>query len=220
MFLSVARSQVLVVGQGADAKQSVAELRAALGGEEKLAAPSRRSPSRVRSARSSTGRHVVPSDFELAFELPDKYMKTEVFANLGGMQLKRRVGLQRRRGDSRKWTRLRRWAAAACTSCGCRRAARCRAARRRRSSWRSSARRLLTSSRREFARLTVGMIGSTFSPIPGRVRLRRPGRSAGRQGRHSRRARAPDGFTAKLFVDGKTHLPLMLTWMDKEPLRS
>ena len=28
----------------------------------------------------------------------------------------------------------------------------------------------------------------------------------------------PDGFTAKLFVDGKTHLPLMLTWMDKEPL--
>ena len=28
-----------------------------------------------------------------------------------------------------------------------------------------------------------------------------------------------DGFTAKLFVDAKTHLPLMLSWMDKEPLR-
>jgi hypothetical protein len=30
--------------------------------------------------------------------------------------------------------------------------------------------------------------------------------------------KGPDGFTARLFVDGKTHLPLMLTWMDKEPL--
>ena len=29
----------------------------------------------------------------------------------------------------------------------------------------------------------------------------------------------PDGFVAKFFVDAKTHLPLMLTWMDKEPLR-
>ena len=26
-------------------------------------------------------------------------------------------------------------------------------------------------------------------------------------------------FTAKLFVDEQTHLPLMLSWMDKEPLQ-
>ena len=31
--------------------------------------------------------------------------------------------------------------------------------------------------------------------------------------------KGPDGFTAKFFIDGKTHLPLMLTWMDKEPMR-
>ena len=28
----------------------------------------------------------------------------------------------------------------------------------------------------------------------------------------------PDGFDAKLFVDTVSHLPLMLTWMDREPL--
>jgi hypothetical protein len=26
------------------------------------------------------------------------------------------------------------------------------------------------------------------------------------------------GFSAKLFIDAQTHLPLMLSWMDKEPL--
>ena len=31
--------------------------------------------------------------------------------------------------------------------------------------------------------------------------------------------KAADGFVAKLYVDGKTHLPMMLVWMDKEPLR-
>jgi hypothetical protein len=30
---------------------------------------------------------------------------------------------------------------------------------------------------------------------------------------------ATDGFSAKLYVDGKSHLPLMLAWMDKEPMR-
>jgi len=31
--------------------------------------------------------------------------------------------------------------------------------------------------------------------------------------------RGAEGFVAKLFVDGSTRLPLMLSWMDKEPLR-
>jgi hypothetical protein len=26
------------------------------------------------------------------------------------------------------------------------------------------------------------------------------------------------GFSAKLFIDAQTHLPLMLSWMDKEPI--
>ena len=47
---------------------------------------------------------------------------------------------------------------------------------------------------------------------------------------HGGTAESPDGtadvvdvkgedFAARLFIDSKTHLPLMLSWMDKEPLR-
>ena len=30
--------------------------------------------------------------------------------------------------------------------------------------------------------------------------------------------KGPDNFAARFFVDATTHLPLMLSWMDKEPL--
>ena len=91
VFLTLLAAQVLVVGQGADAKKIVADLRAALGGEEKLAALKtiavEGQVSKVVNENTSAG-----SDFELAIELPGKYMKREVFANIGGNQLKRRVG--------------------------------------------------------------------------------------------------------------------------------
>ena len=91
VFLALLAAEVLVVGQGADAKKIVADIRAALGGEEKLAAVKTIAVegqiSKVVNENTSAG-----SDFELAIELPGKYMKREVFANIGGNQLKRRVG--------------------------------------------------------------------------------------------------------------------------------
>ncbi len=91
VFLTLLAAQVLVVGQGADAKKIVADIRAALGGEDKLAALKTISiegqVSKVVNENTSAG-----SDFELAIELPGKYMKREVFINTGSMQLKRRVG--------------------------------------------------------------------------------------------------------------------------------
>jgi hypothetical protein len=76
---------------------------------------------------------------------------------------------------------------------------------------------LLASSRREFARLMVGMTGGTSPAFP--VEFVYAGQAEARDGKADiLDVKGPDGFTARLFVDGKTHLPLMLTWMDKEPL--
>jgi hypothetical protein len=75
----------------------------------------------------------------------------------------------------------------------------------------------LLANRQEFARLTLGMFAASFKGYPLTFS------SAGQ-------AEAPDGkadvidvkgegdFAAKLFIDAKTHLPLMLSWMAKEPL--
>jgi hypothetical protein len=72
-------------------------------------------------------------------------------------------------------------------------------------------------SRREFARLMVGMTGGTSPEFP--VEFVYAGQAEARDGKADiLDVKGPDGFTARLFVDGKTHLPLMLTWMDKEPL--
>jgi hypothetical protein len=78
-------------------------------------------------------------------------------------------------------------------------------------------RRELSEARKSFAQLTLGMFAGSFAGYPLTFV------SAGQ-------AESPDGkadvievsdgaeYKARLFVDASTHLPLMLTWMDREPL--
>jgi len=213
VFLTLLAAQVLVVGQGADAKKIVADIRAALGGEEKLAALKtiavEGQVSRVVNENTSAG-----SDFELAIELPGKYMKREVFANLGGMQLKRRVGFSGKDVIEEMDTppsmggNVHIMRAPGAGMVGGTPTPEQLAAQKAL---------LLASSRREFARLMVGFTGGTSPEFP--VEFVYGGQAEARDGKADiLDVKGPDGFTARLFVDGKTHLPLMLTWMDKEPL--
>jgi len=213
VFLALLAAQVLVVGQGADAKKIVADIRAALGGEEKLAALKtiavEGQVSKVVNESTSAG-----SDFELAIELPGKYMKREVFANLGGMQLKRRVGFSGKDVIEEMDTppsmggNVHIMRAPGAGMVGGTPTPEQLAAQKAQ---------LLASSRREFARLMVGMTGGTSAEFP--IEFVYDGQAEARDGKADiLDVKGPDGFTARLFVDGKTHLPLMLTWMDKEPL--
>ena len=213
VFLALLAAQVLVVGQGADAKKIVADIRAALGGEEKLAALKtiavEGQVSKVVNESTSAG-----SDFELAIELPGKYMKREVFANLGGMQLKRRVGFSGKDVIEEMDTppsmggNVHIMRAPGAGMVGGTPTPEQLAAQKAQ---------LLASSRREFARLMVGMTGGTSAEFP--IEFVYAGQAEARDGKADiLDVKGPDGFTARLFVDGKTHLPLMLTWMDKEPL--
>jgi len=213
VFLTLLAAQVLVVGQGADAKKIVADIRAALGGEEKLAALKTivvdGQVIKVLNESTSAG-----SDFQLAIELPGKYMKQEVFANLGGMQLKRRVGFNGKdviedmdappsMGGNVHIMRAPGAGMVGGTPTP-------EALEKQRAM-------LMTSSRREFARLMVGMTGGTSPEFP--VEFVYAGQAEARDGKADiLDLKGPDSFAARLFVDGKTHLPLMLTWMDKEPI--
>lgn len=213
VFLTLLAAQVLVVGQGADAKKIVADIRAALGGEEKLATLKtiavEGQVSKVVNENTSAG-----SDFELAIELPGKYMKREVFASIGATQLKRRVGFNGKdviedmdtppaMGGNVHIMRAPGQGMVGGTPSP--------------EALEKQRTQLLTSSRREFARLMVGMTGGTSAEFP--VEFVYAGQAEARDGKADiLDVKGPDGFTARLFVDGKTHLPLMLTWMDKEPL--
>lgn len=216
VFLSILAAEVLVVGQGAEVKRVLADLRAALGGEDKLAA--------VKSVvvegqvtRSMANETSSASDFDLAFELPDKFVKYDVFANIGGMALKRRAGFNgsdvieemdtppSMGGGGMHVMRMSPGGAMPGGQATPEQIAAQRA-------------QLLVASRREFARLALGMLGTTSSAFP--VEFKYVGQAESQDGQADvLEVRGPDGFTAKLFVDGKTHLPLMLSWMDKEPLR-
>jgi hypothetical protein len=214
LFLSLLAAEVLVVGQGADARRVLTELRAALGGEEKLSAV-KTVAIEGQVTRPSPNGTSMASDFELAFELPDKYMKSDVFANLGGTQLKRRTGFNGAEvfeemdappgmmGGNMHVMRMGPGAMPGGQATP-EQLERQRA-------------QILTISRREFARLALGMFGSSFSPLP--LEFKYAGQAESSDGKADiLEVQGADGFTAKLFVDGKSHLPLMLTWMDKEPL--
>jgi hypothetical protein len=76
----------------------------------------------------------------------------------------------------------------------------------------------LLSSRHEFARLTLGMFATSFAGYP--VSFSYAGQAEAPDGKaHVLDVKGDGDFAAKLFIDAKTHLPLMLSWMAKEPIR-
>ncbi len=72
-------------------------------------------------------------------------------------------------------------------------------------------------AKQDFARLTLGLLGSTFAGYPLDIALDSPAASA--DGKYDVLAVKGEGdFAAKLYIDKQTHLPAMLTWMAKEPM--
>jgi len=215
MVMAVLASEAFVLGQGSDVAKVLAGVREALGGEKKLAAVTSLSVS-GRSTRVTGDSSSAPTDFEMAMALPDKYVKKEVVAAFGSTTLSRTSGFNGAGlidvmdappglGGGGMVVRM----VGAPGSIGGQQTPEQKA---------EQDRITLLANRQEFARLTLGMFGASFQGYPLTFT------SAGQ-------AESPDGmadvidvkgegdFDAKLFVDTKTHLPLMLSWMAKEPLR-
>jgi hypothetical protein len=205
----------MVSGQGDEAARVLADARSALGGD-KLAAV-RTLTATGRSLRTGPGGNTVENEFELAMELPDKYLLRSVLAAMGNMSVYRHTGFN---GDQvieeidrppnlSGGTMIVRFAGPGGTSMDPDKMTPEQKA--------ELDRTRLLNNRRDFTRLALGMFATSFPVFP-------------LQFTHAGQAEAPDGkadvldvkgeggFAARLFVDARTHLPLMLTWMDKEPL--
>jgi hypothetical protein len=213
-LVALLAAETLVVAQNSEVTRILTLVREALGGEARLGAVQTVfiEGTRSRPAADGTSR---ASDFEMAFGLPDRFVKKEELANLngmsisrasgfngdgvidnvdsppqmgGGMMLFRAAGSTTRAGETPTPDELEQQRAAS-----------------------------LRSSRQEFARLALGMFATSFAAYP--IDFAYAGEAESPDGKADvLEVTAADGFTAKMFVDQRTHLPLMLSWMDKEPL--
>jgi len=204
----------MAAAQGRDASQILAGARTALGGD-KLAAV--KSVTAVgRTVRANADGTSAENEFELALELPDKYLMRSVIAAMGNMSVYRNTGFNggqvideidrppnlsggmivvRMAGpggavDPEKMTAEQKAA--------------------------FDQQRLL-ANKKDYAKLALGMFAMSPAAYP--LELADGGQAESPDGKADViDVKGEGGFAAKLFIDARTHLPLMLSWMDKEPL--
>ena len=214
VIVAVLAIEAIVVGQGADVARVLADVRRALGGDEKIAAV--KTISAVgRTSRTRPDGTSSESEFELSVELPDKYMKRDVVMAMGPTSVYRHSGFN---GDglineidtppSLSSGGMIRMVASPGNAPGQSLSPEQRA---------EANRKLLVSSKQEFARLALGMFASSFDAYP--IAFTYAGQAESADGKADvLEGVAAGDFKVKFFIDEKTRLPLMLSWMDKEPL--
>lgn len=208
-------AQALVIGQGQDASKVLSLMREALGGDKKLAAVKTVAVT-GRSARVNGESTAPATDFEIAMELPDKYMKREVVATIGTNTIARTSGFNGEGLIEATDTppsmgggmMVMRMGGPGGPAPGAQATPEQAAAMRKNA---------LQAAHEEFTRLTLGMFASSFSAFP--IEFSYAGQAESPDGKADVIGiKGSDNFQARLFVDSATHLPLMLTWMAKEPL--
>jgi len=208
--------QALAMAQTKDVNQVLADARKALGGDKLSSVKTLGGLGRT--LRTNAAGNTMESEFELSMELPDKYLMHTVLANMGTMSVYRNSGFNggqiieeidqppnlaggnviiRMAGpggnsvDPAKMTPEQKA---------------------------EFDKRRLAANQREYAKLALGMFAGAPSVYP--MQFTYAGQAESADGKADViDVKSDDGFAAKLFIDETTHLPLMLSWMDKEPVR-
>ena len=181
-----------------NADKVLADARAALGGEAKIAAVKTFiATGRTRQVR---GENLIPIEFEIQAELPDKYSRRDEFpaqdagpvtAGFAGdalVLIPRPVPPPPRPG-------------APAPPPGAQEA---------------MLRQRLIAAKQDFARLMLGMFASSTAAFP--LTYSYLGQAEAPQGKADViEAKGPNNFTARLFIAGDTRLPIMLTWQAPGP---
>jgi hypothetical protein len=215
LVVALVAGPALVLGQAGDVNKVLADMRAALGGADKVAAV-KTLTAVGKSARTNSQGASVEGDLELAMELPDKYVTRTVVANMGSMSVYRNAGFNGTGvinemetppnlagGGGMIMVRSAGGPAPGQTQTPEQKAA--------------ADQRMLLAAKKDFARMTVGMFGSSYDAFP--LEFSYAGQADAPEGKaHVIAVKGADNFDAKLFVDAKSNLPLMLSWSDKEPL--
>ncbi|HUF47681.1 MAG TPA: hypothetical protein VMM93_07680 [Vicinamibacterales bacterium] len=208
LMVAVMVAETLALGQGSDVARILSDVRQALGGEATLASVKtvmiEGTRTRVMNEQSRS------SAFEMAMELPSKFVRKEVAGSFNGIELTRATGFNGgeliERADAplqmgHGVTVMRMGGPAPATPAD------------------AEAQRAtqLAGARKDFARFTLGMFATGFEIFPLEFAYAGTAESGDTKA-HVLTVTGPDQFEARLFVDSASHLPLMLTWMDREPL--
>lgn len=181
-----------------NADKVLADARAALGGDAKIAAVKTFiATGRTRQVR---GENLVPIEFEIQVELPDKYSRRDEFpaqdagpvtAGFAGDAL---VLIPRPAPPPPK-------PGAPAPPPGAQEA---------------MLRQRLIAARQDFARLMLGMFATSTAAFP--LTYSYVGQAEAPQGKADAiEAKGPNNFTARLFIAGDTRLPVMLSWQAPGP---
>ena len=80
----------------------------------------------------------------------------------------------------------------------------------------AAARQQLLTAKQEFTRLMLGLFAQSYSSFP--LSFAYAGQAEAPQGKAEViDVKGDGGFAARLFIDGKTHLPIMLSWQASRP---
>ncbi len=227
VLASLVAAQAIVTAQGGDADRILAAARQALGGDKKLDAVKSLAiegrAMRINPAGAST-----ESEFEVAIELPDKFMRRDVLANMGNMSIYRNSGFNgdgiineidappqlagggnvvmfRSAGPGGSTMTV---GSGGTTMSGAAQTPEQQEAARKAT---------LVTARQDFARMALGMFAKSPAAYP--LAMTFAGQAESPDGKADViEVKGEGDFTARLFVDATTHLPLMLSWMAKEPL--
>ena len=180
-------------GNDERAQQVLADARAALGGETTLT--SIRSLTTTGRTRRIQGNNLVPIEFELLVELPDKYLRkdeiparesdptTTGFNGDSLLQIPAPTPPQPRPGMPAPPA----------------------------GQFEAMLRTRLLSARQDFARLMLGMFATSFEGYP--LTFTYIGQAEAPEGKaHVLEGTAADNFKVRFFVDMKTSLPIMVSW--------
>ncbi len=201
-----------MLAQTPDVKKILADARAAHGGEKKLSALTTLAAT-GQAVRVTPDGSSAPADCELAFELPDKFMKKDVVAVIGNAAVTRTIGFN---GETLidvmdqppamgGMIMIRRSIGAPADGPLTP------------EQQEENRKKALLSAKQEFARLSLGMLLSSLAAYP--LEFTYGGVAESPDGKADIVDVKGDGdFAVRLFIDQKTHLPLMLSWMAREPL--
>src|SRR5712671_272533 len=179
---------VTLGAQAPDAARVLGAARDALGGEKKLAAV--RSFTATGRTRQLRGNNLVPIEFEINCELPDKFVRTDEFPaqdadpttqGFNGDTLLQFPAPQPGRGGPPAPPQQR-----------------------------------LNAVKQDFVRLTLGMFATSFSSYPLTFKYAAVGEAP--EGKADiLDIVGPANFAAKFVVQQQTHLPVMLMWQQPSP---
>lgn len=214
-------SALAAPAQVADVKQILADARAALGGDKKLEAVKTLAMT-GQSVRTTPSGSTAGSDVELSFALPDKFMRREAVVNMGNMSIYRMTGFngdglinemdqppQLSGGATVVHFRIGGPGGAAIGP---------GAPPLTPEQQEEMRKTMLGSAKQDFARLTLGMFVASFPAFP--LTMTYAGQAESPDGKADIIDVKGDGdFAVRLFIDTKSHLPLMLSWMAKEPMQ-